>query len=354
MKFHFFAAAIVRCLVLLLVAVGLVSCVTISYYGQAAKGQVSLLWAREPIAALIDDDSVTSETRRKLQLVLQVRDFAQQQLDLDAGRSYLSYVELNRHFVLWNVFAAPEFSTQAVNWCYPIAGCVSYRGYFSESAAARFAQQLSEQSYDVYRGGVDAYSTLGWFNDPLNSAILRRSDQRLIALLFHELAHQKVYVAGDTRFNESFATFVEQEGLRRWYAVHAQEGFEKALTVETQIEAAFVALVLKYRDQLTALYARSISETQMRAEKVAVQEAMRQEYASFRAAWGYTGYDRWFEGPLNNAQLSTVASYNELVPAFAQMLAQTQGDLSRFYEAVQEIANLPFDVRSELLSQSVL
>lgn len=349
-----FSFAIVRGLGLFTISAVLVSCQTISYYGQAAQGQLSLLWARESIAALINDDTLASDTRRKLQLVLQVRDFAQQQLDLDAGDSYLSYVELNRSFVLWNVFAAPEFSTEAVNWCYPIAGCVSYRGYFSEAAATRFAQDLSKQSYDVFRGGVDAYSTLGWFNDPLNSAILRRSDQRLIALVFHELAHQKVYVAGDTPFNESFATFVEQEGLRRWYAAHSEDVIDEALMAEAKIEAAFVALVLKYRDQLTTLYARSISETQMRAEKVAVQQAMREEYASFRTAWDYTGYDRWFEGPLNNAQLSTVASYNALVPAFAQLLAQEQGDLSGFYKAVQEIASLPFEARSDLLGQPVL
>ena len=342
----------IRCLCLLAMTLVLVSCETISYYGQAAKGQVSLLWARQSIASILKEDSLASETRRKLELVLRVREFAEQQLLLDAGDSYLSYVQLNRPYVLWNVFAAPEFSTQAINWCYPIAGCVSYRGYFSEQAAARSADALSQQSYDVYVGGVDAYSTLGWFNDPLNSAILRRSDQRLIALVFHELAHQKLYVAGDTRFNESFATFVEQEGLRRWYLAHAQTDLEQALEKEAKIEEAFVAMVLKYRDQLNALYSQSISEERMRERKAAVQTAMREEYAQFRTDWDYAGYDRWFAGPLNNAQLSTVASYNELVPAFAQILVQEQGDLSRFYRAVLELAELPYEARSELLGQS--
>ncbi len=344
----------IRCLGLCAIAALLVSCETVSYYGQAAKGQVSLLWARQSIDALLADAALDSETRQKLELVLLARDFAEQHLQLDAGDSYLSYVELDRPYVLWNVFAAPEFSTQAVNWCYPIAGCVSYRGYFSESASIDFAQNLMQQSYDVYRGGVDAYSTLGWFNDPLNSAILRRSEQRLVALIFHELAHQKVYVAGDTRFNESFATFVEQEGLRRWYAANSQEGIDQALATQAKIEAAFVALVLKYRDQLTTLYGRAMSDEQMRAEKEAVQSAMREEYAQFRQEWDYTGYDRWFEGPLNNAQLATVASYNELVPAFVQLLAQAQGDLPRFYKAVQEIAALPYEARDALLRESSL
>ncbi len=343
-----------RCLCLCAVALVLVSCETISYYGQAAKGQASLLWARQSIDSLLKDTALDTETREKLELVLRVRDFALQQLQLDAGNSYLSYVELNRPYVLWNVFAAPEFSTQALNWCYPIAGCVSYRGYFSEAASIDFAQTLEQQSFDVYRGGVDAYSTLGWFNDPLNSAILRRSDQRLVALIFHELAHQKVYVAGDTSFNESFATFVEQEGLRRWYAAQQQEGIEQALATQAQIEAAFVALVLKYRDRLTTLYAQTMSDEHKRVEKTAVQSAMREEYARFRDQWNYTGYDRWFEGPLNNAQLATVASYNELVPTFAKLLDREQGDLSRFYKAVQELAAMPYEARTELLSQAAL
>jgi len=345
---------LLRGLCLAAVSVLLVSCETISYYGQAAKGQVSLLWARESIESLLSDETLTSEKRSKLELVLEVRQFAQQHLLLEAGNSYLSYVELNRPFVLWNVFAAPEFSTQASNWCYPIAGCVSYRGYFSEAAATQFAAQLSAQSYDVYLGGVDAYSTLGWFNDPLNSAILRRSEQRLIALVFHELAHQKVYIPGDTSFNESFATFVEQEGLRRWYSAHSQPGVDEDLIQEARIESAFVALVLKYRRQLTQLYEQGIVQEEMRDAKAAVQELMREEYAQFRQDWDYTAYDRWFDGPLNNAQLSTVASYNELVPVFAQLLAQEQGDLTRFYEAVQVLANLPHEARSALLSELTL
>ncbi|MGJ8689122.1 MAG: aminopeptidase [Gammaproteobacteria bacterium] len=332
----------------------LVSCETISYYGQAAKGQVSLLWARESIESLLNDDNLSSDKRSKLELVLEVRQFAQQHLFLDAGNSYLSYVELNRPFVLWNVFAAPEFSTQASNWCYPIAGCVSYRGYFAQASATQFAAQLSAQSYDVYLGGVDAYSTLGWFNDPLNSAILRRSEQRLIALVFHELAHQKLYIPGDTSFNESFATFVEQEGLRRWYSAHAQTGFDEDLIQEARIEEAFVALVLKYRRELAKLYEQDIAQEQMRDAKAGIQELLREEYAQFRQDWDYTGYDRWFDGPLNNAQLSTVASYNELVPVFAQILAQEQGDLTRFYEAVQVLANLPHEARSALLSELTL
>ncbi len=333
---------------------GLISgCESIAYYGQAAQGQMSLLLARESIAERLSQPSVPDAERRKLQLVLDARAFAERTLLLEAGDSYLSYVELERSFVLWNVFAAPEFSTSPVNWCYPIAGCVSYRGYFAESAAQRAAERLAEDGFDVYSGGVDAYSTLGWFADPLTSSVLRRSEQGLVGLLFHELAHRRVYVPGDTTFNESFATFVEQEGLRRWLQVNsqsaAQEEVSQQLALADSTQAQFVVLVTGYRDRLTALYAESLEPMQMRARKDAIRQELRDEYAVLREQWGYAGYDRWFAGPLNNAQLSTVASYNELVPAFAALLEEFGGDLERFYARVMALSEMPEDERREVL-----
>ena len=333
---------------------GLISgCESIAYYGQAAQGQMSLLLARESIAERLSQPSIPDAERRKLQLVLDARAFAERTLLLEAGDSYLSYVELERSFVLWNVFAAPEFSTSPVNWCYPIAGCVSYRGYFAESAAQRAAERLAEDGFDVYSGGVDAYSTLGWFADPLTSSVLRRSEQGLVGLLFHELAHRRVYVPGDTTFNESFATFVEQEGLRRWLQVNsqsaAQEEVSQQLALADSTQAQFVVLVTGYRDRLTALYAESLEPMQMRARKDAIRQELRDEYAVLREQWGYAGYDRWFAGPLNNAQLSTVASYNELVPAFAALLKEVDGDLERFYARVMALAELPEEQRQEVL-----
>ncbi|MDO8270959.1 MAG: aminopeptidase [Gammaproteobacteria bacterium] len=341
-----------------LLVLGLISgCESISYYGQAAQGQMSLLLAREPIAERLTQHSLPDAERRKLQLVLDARVFAEQTLLLDAGDSYLSYVELERPFVLWNVFAAPEFSTSPVNWCYPIAGCVSYRGYFAETAARRAAARLTEDGFDVYSGGVDAYSTLGWFADPLTSSVLRRSEHGLVALLFHELAHRRVYVPGDTTFNESFATFVEQEGLRRWLQANSQAGSQAGLkesvaqqiALEDSTQAQFVALVTGYRDRLTALYAESLEPMQMRARKEAIQQELRDEYAVLRQQWGYAGYDRWFAGPLNNAQLATVASYNDLVPAFAALLEEVGGDLEQFYERVMTLVELPEAERREVL-----
>ena len=337
-----------------ILVLGLISgCESIVYYGQAAQGQMSLLLARESIAERLSQPTIPDAERRKLQLVLDARAFAEQTLLLEAGESYLSYVELDRPFVLWNVFAAPEFSTSPVNWCYPIAGCVSYRGYFAETAAQHAAERLAEDGFDVYSGGVDAYSTLGWFADPLPSSVLRRSEQGLVGLLFHELAHRRVYVPGDTTFNESFATFVEQEGLRRWLQVNAQsaaqEEVSQQLALADSTQGQFVALVTRYRDRLTALYAESLEPMQMRARKDAIRQELRDEYAVLRDQWGYAGYDRWFAGPLNNAQLSTVASYNELVPAFAALLDGVGGDLERFYGRVMALAESPEEERREVL-----
>ncbi|MDO9316798.1 MAG: aminopeptidase [Gammaproteobacteria bacterium] len=331
---------------------GLISgCESVAYYGQAAQGQMSLLLGRESIAERLTQPTLPDAERRKLQLVLDARAFAEKTLLLDAGDSYLSYVELDRNFVLWNVFAAPEFSTTPVSWCYPIAGCVAYRGYFAEASAQRAADRLVAEGFDVYSGGVDAYSTLGWFADPLTSSVLRRSEQGLVALLFHELAHRRIYLPGDTTFNESFATFVEQEGLRRWLLANPQQGVAQQIVDEDAIQAQFVALVTGYRDRLTALYAEPLETSQMRERKDAIRQELRDEYAVLREQWGYTGYDRWFAGPLNNAQLSTVASYNDLVPTFAALLEEVGGDLQRFYERVTELAALPEQERRQMLER---
>lgn len=346
------AKALPRLILVVVCSLGLLACDSLTYYGQAAKGQLSLLMARQDIRQLLADDSLTEPVRDKLSLVLEARTFARDALLLEPGGSYLSYVELDRPYVVWNVFAAPEFSISPMSWCYPVAGCVSYRGYFSEQRAQAFADSLREQNLDVYSGGVDAYSTLGWFDDPLNSSVLRRSEPHLLTLVFHELAHRRVYLPGDTTFNESFATFVEQEGLRRWLLQHKQPGLQEQLALEARMEDAFVALVSAYRERLAALYARALEADEMREGKQQIQRAMREDYARFRETWDYRGYDRWFDGPLNNAQLSTVASYNDLVPAFARLLEEEDGDLARFYRRVEQISRLPEEQRNALLAEA--
>ena len=336
-------------LVLLLVS-GLIACETLSYYGQAARGQLAILWNREQITALLEQEDLDPDLRSKLGTVLAIREFATGELSLPAGDSYLSYVELNRQHVVWNVFAAPEFSVDPVRWCYPIAGCVSYRGYFSEAGASRYADRLVQEGYDVYTGGVDAYSTLGWFDDPLLSTVINRQDYQLASLIFHELAHQQVYVPGDTTFNESFATSVEQEGLRRWLDQQGDSiSLERAL-LESERREQFVGLVTGFRDRFAELYEQELSETEKRRRKMALQQDMRAAYQRLKQAWGEAGsYDRWFDSSLNNAQLSTVASYNDLVPAFQALLASEGGDLNAFYRRIAELAELDEEQRNRRL-----
>lgn len=328
----------------------LISCETVSYYSQAARGQLAILTSRERIEGLLQDPQLPADLREQFELVLQIREFAAQELQLPVADNYSTYVDLGREHVVWNVFAAPEFSTQAVNWCYPIAGCVSYRGYFSESNAEAYARQLEEEGFDVYTGGVDAYSTLGWFDDSLLSSVVNRSAHQLAGLIFHELAHQVVFAPGDTTFNESFATAVEREGIRRWAQAIGEEQLYLDAEQNLSRQAEFVALISQWRDQFDALYSSDGTETEKREQKQVLQQALRAAYDDLKQSWsGYAGYDAWFSRELNNAQLSTVASYNDLVPAFDRLLQQTEGDLGQFYRRVQELAELSADEREQQL-----
>jgi predicted aminopeptidase len=249
------------------------------------------------------------------------------------------------------VFAAPEFSVDPVNWCYPIVGCVAYRGYFSEQSALSYAAKLEEDGFDVYTGGVDAYSTLGWFEDSLLSTVLNRADYQLAGLLFHELAHQLVYLPGDTTFNESFATAVEREGVRRWLTKSNKDSNIDAALLDYDRQQEFVDLVTDYRDRFESLYQLDLKESSMRSQKLEVQQALREEYAVLKQQWqGYEGYDGWFSRSLNNAQLSTVASYNDLLPFFAIVFEQSNQDFSAFYAEVIRIASLPEKERDELVA----
>ena len=186
------------------------------YLLQAAGGQMEISAKREPIAEVIADAATPPQLRARLEYVANARDFASRELGLPDNESYRSYADLDRPYVVWNVFAAPEFSVEPRRWCFPIAGCVVYRGYFSEEAAQHYASRLRRRGDDAAVGGVAAYSTLGHFKDPVLSTMLGWSDAQLAATLFHELAHQVVYVPGDSEFNESFATVVEEAGLERW------------------------------------------------------------------------------------------------------------------------------------------
>jgi predicted aminopeptidase len=338
---YFRRAGLVKALLLLGISLLLIACETVGYYSQAARGQLAIVLGREEIQHLLADTTLSSELRQRFEEVLAIRAFAEQELSLPVGQNYSTYVDVEREHVVWNVFAAPEFSTNLLNWCYPIAGCVSYRGYFSEARAIAYADNLREDGFDVYSGGVDAYSTLGWFEDSLLSTVLNRDGYQLASLIFHELAHQLIYVPGDTTFNESFATAVEREGLRRWLRHAGQEALIDAAETDMARQQQFVDLVIDYRDRFNEVYAQPVSPDAMRLHKSRLQDELRLAYAELKQSWGgYAGYDNWFQNPLNNAQLSTVSSYNELVPYFSELVRQQNGDMRAFYRVVEELTQL--------------
>jgi len=317
-------------------------CSSIGYYFQAVSGQMELTRKTQPIAKVMANPDTGAELKGKLERVVEMRDFASRELHLPDNGSYRSYADIGRSYVVWNVFAAPEFSVKPQEWCFLFAGCVEYRGYFSKAGADKFASDLREQRYDVFIGGVPAYSTLGWLDDPVLSTFVQYPDADIAELMFHELAHQLVYVQGDSTFNESFAVAVEREGVERWLAVHGSEAQRRAFEQKQVRRQAFAELVASYRDQLAQLYAEPLDVQQMRARKERVLTQMRAAYGRLKQSWdGFAGYDYWFEQPLNNAQLASVSIYTQLVPAFQRMLRDNGGDLERFYAEAKRLAALP-------------
>lgn len=331
---------------------GLLSgCDTLSYFGQAASGQWRILHAREPIDALIAAPTTDPTLRQKLSLVMEARHWAHQELRLNVGDAYTEYVGLDRPYVVWNVVSAPEFSVTPMQWCFPVAGCVSYRGYFDEADATKYAETLKQKGYDTYIGGVDAYSTLGWFDDPVLSTFVRRSDTSLVALVFHELAHRTLYVKNDSTFNESFATIVEEEGVRRWLEARQGNAEWEQFLKQKQHRDVFVELVLDYRGQLEQLYSSPLPDPEKRLQKQKLAEQTRERYRHIRdTQWqGYNGYDRWMNGTLNNAQVSTISTYHAYVPGFRQLLKQCGQDLPCFYKRAKALTELKPDLRKDAL-----
>ena len=325
-------------------------CASPLYYAQAVSGQMEILTKRRPIEEVLADPATSPETRRQLMLVQRLRDFASQELALPDNRSYRTYADLERPFAVWNVYAAPELSLEPKRWCFIIAGCVPYRGYFARDQAEQFAASLKQKGYDVYVGGVPAYSTLGWFDDPLLNTFIHKTEAELAGLLFHELAHQKIYVSGDSAFNESFATVIELEGVKRWFQQSGNAKEAEAYRQKIQRREEFSALVLKHRARLKEIYASDSSDAEKRAAKVRVFEELRNDYAKLKSGWnGYAAFDNWFKQDLNNAHLAAIVLYNQYVAVFQTLLAQHGGDLATFYREVERLAQLPPDERAVAL-----
>lgn len=315
-------------------------CSTVGYYFQSIDGQFTLMQSRREITSLLADPATPQPLKQRLEQTLKIRDFASSELKLPDNQSYRSYADVNRPYVVWNVFAAEEFSIKPVRWCFLIAGCVGYRGYFSKTAADDFAAGLRADGYDVYVGGVPAYSTLGWFDDPVLNTFVNYSDYEVARLIFHELAHQVVYVKSDTEFNESFAVTVEIEGIMRWLARFGDDKMRTNFELAQQRRAQFMQLVMTHRRALGALYRTKLAPDDMRRRKVEMFEALKADYAKLKAEWGgYAGYDRVLDEP-NNAKLASISFYYRLVPQFRALLAKLNGDLPAFYAEVKRLARM--------------
>ena len=319
------------------------------YYVQAFNGQMEVLRKRRPVSEVIADEHTDEKLRERLEMVQEARQFAIDHLLLPENDSYRSYSDLERDFVVWNIFAAPEFSLTPKTWCYPIAGCVAYRGYFSEEKANKKAKKLEQDGYDIFVGGVAAYSTLGRFDDPVLNTMMQWSDTNLVQTLFHELAHQKLYVSGDTAFNESFATAVAEIGIERWRSRKSLQQLPEEVDKSKALREAVRVLMAAARSDLATLYASDANVEDMRAQK---EEALGQLSVDAQAAIDASGLEvsNWLVPPLNNARLASSGVYEVNLPAFGNILAACDDDLECFYGKSAELAKLSAAARKERLA----
>jgi predicted aminopeptidase len=339
--------AIVRVAVL----IALIGCVSGGcYLLQSAQGHLSLMARREPISEVVENSGTPPSLRAQLVSVTSIRDFASRELKLPDNGSYRMYADVGRPYVVWNVVAAPEFSVDPKQSCYPVVGCVAYRGYFVEKRARRYAAQLQMRGFDVVVGGVAAYSTLGHFDDPILSTMTGWNDVELASIVFHELTHQLLYIANDASFNEALATTVEEEGVRRWLK---QQGREQDLAqhlLEQQRYVQVIELLNATREELREVYSSGLPTEQMRAKKAETLAGMKQAYAQLKAQWGGRApFDAWFGGEINNGHLASIATYYNCVPGFQRELAAVGGDLPSFYRRVHELAKMDRKKRDALV-----
>ena len=334
-------------------ALAMPGCSTVNFYSQAIAGQAEILEKARPIPMALQDRAVSQRVKRKLALVEEARRYAADHLELPAQREYYRYTDLKRRYVSWVLFAAPEFSVEGKTWWYPFVGSLEYRGYFTEKAAKDEAARLRAHGLEVYVGGVEAYSTLGFFHDPVLNTFFDRSDAELAELIFHELTHVKLFLPGDSDFNEAFATANAEAAVRRWLLSKGDRAelatYEAALTKDREI----VELLLDTREKLKALYARKdLPPGQVRAQKLAILGRLHEGYKQIRQRWkGDSLYDRAFKKPWNNARLNTVSTYYDLVPGFERLMQREHGDLHAFYAAVGKMRHMSKEERRAKLAE---
>ncbi|TVO78475.1 aminopeptidase [Sedimenticola selenatireducens] len=336
-------------LILMTAFLVLQGCSSLSYYSQSIGGHLQLMGQRRPIVAVLQDPETPDSLKQQLAAIKQIRDFASDSLALPDNDSYRSYADLERDAVVWSVVAAPQFSMQPKQWCYLVIGCASYRGYFSRQSADLYADELRAQGLDVAVEPVPAYSTLGWFDDPLPSTIVGWSSPRIAGLIFHELAHQQLYVKDDSAFNEAFAGFVEEVGVVKWLEDQDAQRLEQWQRSQ-QREQQFIGLLLETRKQLQVLFDQAWTPDQMQQRKATLYQSLRERYESLKKTWeGYSGFDGWFDRDLNNAHLVSIATYEQWKPALKQLLIEADGQLPAFYQACRSLGLLSEEERRKRL-----
>ena len=326
----------------------------VSYYSQSIEGQLSILYNREPIDSIISDPDANESLKAKLQSVKKIRKYASNELSLPDNKSYLYYTDLHRPYVVWNIFAAPEFSLKPITWCYPIVGCVSYRGYFDENRAIEHGQQLLAEGNDTYVAGIAAYSTLGWFNDPVMSSMIHWRERALAGLIFHELSHQVVYISNETGFNEAFASAVERIGSIQWLIKHNPEKINRYLAY-LNAQNDFRNLLQSTRDKLLTLYDSNLPTDEKRKQKAIFISNMENEYFELKKNWPQDiHFDSWFKKPINNARFTSSMTYLQKIPAFYALFIESEGDWSIFYSRVKAMDDLEKIERDKLIESRLV
>jgi predicted aminopeptidase len=322
----------------LVVLVVLNGCSAVGYYSQSVIGHTSLMLSRKPIDQVME--TADDELKQKLLTAVEIRKFASSDLSLPDNKSYTSYVQLKNDPPIWNVVAAEEFSLRAKQWCYLVIGCASYRGYYHKKAAEKYRDKMKEEGYDVALIGATAYSTLGWFADPLTSAMLRRSDASLADLMFHELAHQQLYVKNDSRFNEAFASTVGEQGAIVWLAATGRQEMLDDYLLRLSVRDDFLSLINASKEELKSLYKLEMPNDEKRLAKQAIFDKMKSNYEVLKVdKWNGKGwYDGWFSRPINNARLVSIETYRDLVPDFVGLFERCDKNFSLFYKKVSEVS----------------
>ena len=327
-------------------------CASVGYYAQSIRGQIGLMAASRPIEDVVADQRTAEHVRLLLAQLPALRRFATEQLGLNGSDSYTLYADVQREALVWSVVATPADSLRAYEWCYPVVGCASYRGYFNRQSARSYAATLAADGWDVAVQPVPAYSTLGWFSDPLPSTVVDWPLPDIAGLVFHELAHQTLYVAGDSAYNEAYATVIEHEGVRRWLQRHGDSRQRRERAQRERRRQEFLRLLGRTRQRLESIYASQSARADMLRDKRAAFAALRDEYRLLKKAWGgYSGYDSWFAQPLNNAHLAAAGTYHALEPAFRVLLARVGGDMSAFHAICRQIAALDESPRQAYLDR---